>query len=60
MAPPIGLSLEQVTRATRKKALKGDAIATCKLKLCLTSTCLIFITSSSPYNSLSTSLTNYL
>jgi hypothetical protein len=32
MAPPIGLSLEQVTRVTRKKALKGDVVATCKVK----------------------------
>jgi proteasome component ECM29 len=31
MAPPAGLSLEQVTRVTGKKALKGDALATCKL-----------------------------
>jgi hypothetical protein len=60
MALPIGLSLEQVTRVTRKKALKGDVVATCKVKLCLTSTCLIFITLSSSYNSLLTSLTNYL
>jgi hypothetical protein len=33
MAPPAGLSLEQVTRVTGKKALKGDALATCKVNL---------------------------